>query len=161
MKCYPWTYEDKVALVGDSAHAIVPFYGQGMNAGFEDIFKLNKLMKKYGDDWAKIFKVYQEKRKPNADAIAELSYRNFLEMSSKTADPKFLLQKDIEKWFSEKHPDKWIPSYTRVTFSDRPYTEALEAGDKQEKIMKKIMKIPHIEEKWNSAEVENKILGYL
>ncbi len=161
MKCYPWTYWDKVALVGDSAHAVVPFYGQGMNAGFEDILVLSRLMKQYGDNWVDIFKVYQEKRKPNADAIAELSYRNFVEMSSKTADPKFLLQKKIEKWFSEKHPDKWVPIYTRVTFSDRPYSEALEAGDAQEEIMKKIMKLPNIAEKWDSTEVENKILAFL
>ena len=72
-----------------------------------------------------IFNEYEKSRKPNADAIAELSYRNFMEMSSKTADENFLLQKKIEKRFSEKHPDKWIPLYSRVTFSHRPYTEAL------------------------------------
>ena len=82
MKCYPWTYWDKVALVGDSAHAVVPFYGQGMNAGFEDIYMLNKIVAKHGDDWEAIFQEYQKERKPNADAIAELSYRNFMEMSS-------------------------------------------------------------------------------
>ncbi len=69
--------------------AIVPFYGHGMNAGFEDITILNQLMERYGDDWLTIFKEYQKSRKPNADAIAELSYRNFMEMSSKTADAKF------------------------------------------------------------------------
>ncbi|MBT8319799.1 MAG: FAD-dependent monooxygenase, partial [Gramella sp.] len=81
MKCYPWTYWDKVALVGDSAHAIVPFYGQGMNAGFEDIYALYQIIGKYGDNWERIFEEYQVSRKPNADAIAELSYRNFMEMS--------------------------------------------------------------------------------
>lgn len=157
MKCYPWTYWDKVALVGDAAHAIVPFYGQGMNAGFEDIYVLNQLMQDYGDDWEMIFREYQERRKPNGDAIAELSYRNFLEMSSKTADPGFLLQKKIEKRFAERNPDLWIPAYSRVTFSDRPYTEALAIGDDQEAIMKQIMAIPEIEEKWDSVEVEEKI----
>ena len=161
MKCYPWTYWNKVALVGDSAHAIVPFYGQGMNAGFEDIFVLNELIGKYDDDWDAIFEMYQEQRKPNADAIAELSYRNFIEMSSKTADPKFLLQKKIEKRFAEKHPDKWIPVYSRVTFSDRPYSEALEIGDRQEAIMQAVMRMPHIEEDWNSEAVEQKILELL
>ena len=82
MKCFPWTYWDKVALVGDSAHAIVPFYGQGMNAGFEDITVLNEFIEQYGDDWETIFNAYEKSRKPNADAIAELSYRNFIEMSS-------------------------------------------------------------------------------
>ncbi|WP_291967319.1 FAD-dependent oxidoreductase [Maribacter sp.] len=161
MKCYPWSYWDKVALVGDSAHAVVPFYGQGMNAGFEDIFVLDEIIQELGDDWQRIFEVYQEKRKPNADAIAELSYRNFVEMSSKTADLNFLLQKKIEKHFAAKHPDKWVPAYSRVTFSNRPYVEALAEGDAQEKIMQEVMKIPGIAEKWDSKEVEDYMLDLL
>ncbi|WP_339629473.1 NAD(P)/FAD-dependent oxidoreductase [uncultured Maribacter sp.] len=161
MKCYPWTYWDKVALVGDSAHAVVPFYGQGMNAGFEDIFVLDEIIQEFGDDWEKIFDTYQQRRKPNADAIAELSYRNFVEMSSKTADANFLLQKKIEKHFSAKHPDKWIPAYSRVTFSERPYAEALAAGDAQESIMKEVMKTPNIEKKWDSVEVEKLMLDLI
>ena len=161
MKCYPWTYWDKIALVGDAAHAVVPFYGQGMNAGFEDIYVLGQIIEKYGDDWESIFKEYQELRKPNADAIAELSYRNFIEMSAKTADPDFLLQKKIEKKFAENHPDKWIPVYWRVTFSDRPYSEALAIGDMQEEIMKKIMAIPGIEDIWEGEEVELRMLELL
>ncbi|HEY4617745.1 MAG TPA: NAD(P)/FAD-dependent oxidoreductase [Flavobacterium sp.] len=161
MKCYPWTYKDKVALIGDACHAIVPFYGQGMNAGFEDITVLYEMIEKYGDDWELIFSEYQKSRKPNADAIAELSYRNFMEMSSKTADDKFLLQKKIEKWFSDKHPDKWIPLYSRVTFSDRPYTEALAIGDLQNAIMEEVLKIDNIESVWDSELVENKILELL
>jgi kynurenine 3-monooxygenase len=161
MKCFPWTYEDKIALIGDACHAIVPFYGHGMNAGFEDITVLSQLMKQHGDDWKKIFKEYETSRKPNTDAIAELSYRNFLEMSSKTADEKFLLQKKIEKWFSEKYPEKWLPLYSRVTFSFRPYSEALAIGDRQKAIMDKVMLMDNIEEKWNSGEVEKKILELL
>jgi len=161
MKCYPWTYWDKVALVGDSAHAIVPFYGQGMNAGFEDIFVLNQLIEKHKNDWETIFLEYQKSRKPNADAIAELSYRNFMEMSSKTADAQFLLQKKIEKRFAAKYPDKWIPAYSRVTFSDRPYSEALAIGDAQEELMQEVMQMPNIAELWDSEAVEEKILSLL
>ena len=161
MKCYPWTYWDKVALVGDSAHAVVPFYGQGMNAGFEDIYCLNNIIKELGDDWEAIFSAYQKERKPNADAIAELSYRNFMEMSSKTADPKFLLQKKIEKRFTQKYPEKWIPAYSRVTFSNRPYAEALAVGDAQEELMQEVMRLPNIESLWDSEVVENKILSLL
>ena len=161
MKCFPWTYSNKVALIGDACHAIVPFYGHGMNAGFEDITVLNQMIEQYGDDWANLLNDYENSRKPNADAIAELSYRNFMEMSSKTADEKFLLQKKIEKWFSDKHPDKWMPLYSRVTFSLQPYSEALSIGDFQNAIMEKVLKIENIEEKWNSEEVEKKIIQLL
>ncbi|WP_335966014.1 NAD(P)/FAD-dependent oxidoreductase [Galbibacter sp. PAP.153] len=161
IKCFPWIYEDKVALIGDAAHAIVPFYGQGMNAGFEDITILNDLMEQHADDWQTIFSEYQQARKPNADAIAELSYRNFMEMSSKTADERFLLRKKIEKHFSEKYPGKWIPLYSRVTFSENSYAEALQVGDFQKKIMDEVMQIDNIEETWNSEKVENFILTKL
>ncbi|RZJ76179.1 MAG: FAD-dependent monooxygenase [Flavobacterium sp.] len=161
MKCFPWTYEDKVALIGDACHAIVPFYGHGMNAGFEDITILNEMIQKYGDDWTTIFKEYENSRKPNTDAIAELSYRNFMEMSSGTADAKFLLQKKIEKIFSEKYPEKWMPLYSRVTFSHRPYAEALAIGDRQKEIMDEVMLMDNIEENWNSPEVEEKIIELL
>lgn len=161
MKCFPWTYEDKVALIGDAAHAIVPFYGHGMNAGFEDITILSQLMEQHGDDWKKIFTEYQDSRKPNADAIAELSYRNFMEMKSNTADPDFHLRKKIEMLFSEKYPDKWLPLYSRVTFSYRPYAEALAIGDRQKAIMDEVMLMDGIERKWDKGEVEEKILALL
>lgn len=161
MKCFPWTHNDKVALIGDACHAIVPFYGHGMNAGFEDITVLNEMIDLYGDDWVQIFKAYENSRKPNTDAIAELSYRNFMEMSNKTADAKFLLQKKIEKWFFEKHPDKWMPLYSRVTFSHQPYAEALAEGDRQHAIMQEILSIDQIEDIWQSKAIENKILELL
>ncbi len=161
MKCFPWTFSDKVALIGDACHAMVPFYGHGMNSGFEDITVLNEMIDKYGDDWANLLNEYENSRKPNTDAIAELSYRNFMEMSSKTADANFLLQKKIEKWFSDKHPEKWIPLYSRVTFSLQPYAEALAIGDLQEAIMQEVLKMDNIENIWNSIEVENKILFLL
>ncbi|HEY0045430.1 MAG TPA: NAD(P)/FAD-dependent oxidoreductase [Flavobacterium sp.] len=161
MKCYPWTYKDKVALIGDACHAIVPFYGHGMNAGFEDITVLYRLMLQHGDDWQQIFSEYEKNRKPDADAIAELSYRNFTEMSSKTADEQFVLQKKIEKRFSEKYPDKWLPLYSRVTFSHRPYSEALAIGDRQKAIMDQIMKLPGIKDNWDDDSVEREMLRLL
>ncbi len=161
MKCFPWTFEDKVALIGDACHAIVPFYGQGMNAGFEDISVLYEMIEKFGDDWKAIFSEYENSRKPNADAIAELSYRNFMEMSTKTADDKFHLQKKIEKHFSAKYPEKWIPLYSRVTFSHRPYTEALAIGDRQNAIMEEVLKMDNIEQLWDAEVVERKMLELL
>ena len=84
-----------------------------------------------------------------------------MEMSAKTADKNFLLQKKIEKWFSDKHPDKWIPLYSRVTFTHEPYAEALAEGDRQNAIMQEVLKMDNIEKIWNSVEVENNILKLL
>jgi kynurenine 3-monooxygenase len=101
VKCFPWTFDNKIGLIGDAAHAIVPFYGQGMNCGFEDCVVLNELMEKYADDWDAIFPAYEALRKPDGDAIADLAIANFVEMRDKTADPKFLLQKKIEEAYKE------------------------------------------------------------
>jgi len=159
VKCYPWVFNNKIALIGDAAHAIVPFYGQGMNCGFEDCVVLNNLIEKHKEDWPKILKEYQTLRKPDGDAIADLAIMNFVEMRDKTADPKFLLQKKIEARFSEKYPDKWIPLYSMVTFSPHiRYSTALKEGLRQEAIMQEIMALPDIEQKWDSEEVEKLIL---
>ncbi len=114
VKCSPWTFDDRIALIGDAAHAIVPFYGQGMNCGFEDCVVLDGLIEKHKENWPEILKEYQALRKPDGDAIADLAIANFTEMRDKTADPKFLLQKKIEARFSQKYPKKWIPIYSRV-----------------------------------------------
>lgn len=173
VKCFPWAFDNKIGLIGDAAHAIVPFFGQGMNCGFEDCVVLNGLIEKYlspshtGDgseelEWAKILMEYQNLRKPDADAIADLAIMNFIEMRDKTADPKFLLQKKIEAHFSQKYPEKWIPLYSMVTYSPHiRYSTALKEGQKQESIMQKIMAIPDIEKKWDTEEVEKEILNYL
>jgi kynurenine 3-monooxygenase len=162
VKCFPWTFDNKVALIGDAAHAIVPFFGQGMNCGFEDCVVLNELIGKHKEDWTKIFPEYQELRKPDADAIADLAVANFIEMRDKTADPKFLLQKKIEAKFSAKHPDKWIPLYSMVTYSPHiRYSTALKEGQRQEAIMQKVMAMGGIENKWDSEEVEKKMLELL
>lgn len=159
VKCYPWVKEGKFALIGDAAHAIVPFFGQGMNCGFEDCAVLNGLVGKHNEDWEKIFAEYQELRKPDGDAIADLAINNFIEMRDKVADPKFLLQKKIEAHFSGKHPDKWIPAYSQVTFSPHiRYSEALRNGLRQENIMKDIMELPGIGDLWNSEKIEQMIL---
>lgn len=160
VKCYPWIRDDSFALIGDAAHAIVPFFGQGMNCGFEDCSVLNGLMEKYGDDWKKILNEFQERRKPDADAIAELALNNFIEMRDKVADPKFLLQKKIEARLHELFPDKWIPVYSQVTFSPHiRYSEALRRGQKQEAIMQEVMQMPGIEEKWEDEALLNFIIS--
>jgi len=162
IKCHPWIRKDQFALIGDAAHAIVPFFGQGMNCGFEDCSVLNALIDKHAENWELVLKEFQHLRKPDADAIAELALNNFVEMRDKVADKQFLLQKKIEADFSSKHPDKWTPAYGMVTFSPHiRYSEAKEIGSKQQLIMDKIMNIPGIEEKWQEEEVEKMILTEL
>lgn len=158
-RCFPWTM-GKFALLGDSAHATVPFYGQGMNAGFEDCFVMWKLYNKYGN-WKETFQEFQKIRKPDGDALQDLSLDNYYVMRDHVADKKFLLQKKIEAKLHENYPDKWIPLYSQVSFSTIRYSEAYKNGKKQEKIMKEIMKISNIEEIWMSDEIENKILSML
>lgn len=160
VKCFPWVREDKFALIGDAAHAIVPFFGQGMNCGFEDCRTLDELIEKNGeDDWTTILNEYQNLRKPDADAIADLAVNNFTEMRERTADPKFLLQKKIEAKLHSKYPEQWIPAYSQVTFSPFiRYSEALLRGQQQEAIMQGIMQLPDIESNWESEEIEHLIL---
>lgn len=159
VKCFPWKRDDHFCLLGDAAHAIVPFFGQGMNAGFEDCSVLNDLLDKYDEDWTAILENFQESRKPDADAIADLAINNFTEMRERTADPSFLLQKKIEGRLHQKYPDQWIPAYSQVTFSPHiRYSEALANSMKQERIMQEIMQLPELDQRWDSAEIEEMIL---
>ncbi len=161
VRCYPWTH-GKTALMGDAAHATVPFYGQGMNCGFEDCSVMWDLMQKHNEDWPKVFEEYQKLRKPDGDGVQDLSLHNYYVMRDYVGDPKFLLQKKIEAHFSEKYPDKWMPLYSQVTFSHIRYSDAWKAVEKQDSLMKKVMaKFDNIEEIWNSKEVENAILAEL
>ena len=132
-----------------------------MNCGFEDCVVLDELIGKYNDDWKKIFEEFQSSRKPNTDAIAELAYMNFIEMRDLVGSQRFLLQKKIEARMHEKHPSKWLPLYSQVTFSDIPYSIALANGKKQEEIMKKVMQLENIEKQWDSPEVESMILKHI
>lgn len=161
IRCAPWTKNGTVALLGDAAHAIVPFYGQGMNAGFEDCTIFNEFLDQTNEDWELAMKLYQEERKPNGDAIAALAMKNFVEMRDLTGDPMFLLQKKIEGKFSSSYPGKWMPLYSMVTFSHIPYAEANQQGEFQDAIMKDIMAIPNIEQIWDSPEIMEAMLSKL
>lgn len=141
MKCWPWSHASNVLLIGDAAHAVVPFYGQGMNAGFEDCRILNKLLDKNKEDWNTTIDEFEKLRKPDADAIAQLALDNFIEMRDLVADEEFLLRKKIEARLHQLYPDKWIPLYSMVTFrEDIRYSEAYATGQKQKKIMDEVMK---------------------
>ena len=158
VQVFPWSFNRKVGLIGDAAHAIVPFYGQGMNCGFEDCAELNRLIDIHDHDWDAIFPAYENARKPNGDAIAELSKRNFVEMSDLSGDKRFQIRKMIEAKFSARFPELWTPLYSMVTFSPEvPYAEALRVGDEQNRVMEKIMGLPGIERDWDEQYVMDQL----
>lgn len=151
VRCSPWVLQGRVALIGDAAHAIVPFYGQGMNCGFEDCRILMECLEVFGDDWTSALREYERLRKPAGDAIADLALENFIEMRDKVADTRFLWRKKIEAWIHAEYPAKLIPLYTMVTFSsDIPYNEALRVGREQDVLMEQIMSIPAVIADWTS-----------
>lgn len=158
IKCSPWNYGGKLLLMGDASHAIVPFYGQGMNAGFEDCSVFDQIFTENGMNWEKSFSEFSKNRKKDADAISDLALQNFIEMRDLVANENFLLRKKIERKFSELYPDKWMPLYSQVTFSNIPYSQALENGRKQERIMNNIMQMPNIQNIWNEKIVVEEIL---
>lgn len=161
VRCNPWNYEDKVMLMGDAAHAIVPFYGQGMNSGFEDCSVFYEMFENHKGDRLSLFESYSNMRVPDGNAIADLALYNYIEMRDLAGDPDFLLRKKIERKFSDLYPDKWMPLYSQVTFSHIRYSEALAAGEAQRKIMDQIMDIPSIHKKWDDSEIMEKMLSLL
>ncbi|MCF8255166.1 MAG: FAD-dependent monooxygenase [Bacteroidia bacterium] len=139
VRCYPWVKADKLALMGDAAHAVVPFYGQGMNCSFEDVVVMDECIEKYGSDWNKVFDEYQKLRKPNADAISELAIQNYAEMADKVGDKHFLHKKHIEHDLSDLYPDKFKSQYELTTFSLSPYKYALDQGKKNDVLLETII----------------------
>jgi kynurenine 3-monooxygenase len=148
--CYPWV-KGNTFLIGDAAHGIVPFFGQGMNSGFEDCRILNQLLDQFDDQWEIVLEEFQQARKPDADAIAKLALENFIEMRDHVADASFLLRKKIEAHLHELYPEQWIPLYSMVTFyDDIRYSAALATGIRQREIMDQVMLTPHLEATWKS-----------
>lgn len=160
MRSHRYHHKNTV-IMGDAAHATVPFYGQGMNAGFEDCTVMFDLMQKHQENWTLIFEEFSKQRVDDGIALQDLSMYNYLVMRDYVADPLFLLRKKIEAKFSSLYPDKWMPLYSQVTFSSIPYSEAMQAGEQQNSIMDKVMEVPDIEQKWDSNEIIQLILNQL
>jgi kynurenine 3-monooxygenase len=123
-------------LLGDAAHGIVPFFGQGMNLGFEDCSVLDELMAEHGEDWEGIFAKMTILRKPNADAIAAMALENFTEMRDKVGDARFLLEKQVEALIAQRYPSLYLSRYSMVTHTLIPYHLAQEAGKIQQAILR-------------------------
>ena len=135
VKCWPWNVGGKALLLGDSAHAVVPFYGQGMNCAFEDCRVLDMLIRSYGTDWEQIFTEYGRLRKINTDAIADMAEENFYEMRDAVADPVFVRKRELETKLEQTFPD-YFSKYSMVTFrEDLPYSVAKEKGNAQDRLL--------------------------
>jgi kynurenine 3-monooxygenase len=131
VRCAPWRHESRVALLGDAAHAIVPFYGQGANAAFEDCIVLDECLREFSGDVAEALQTYEQRRKRHADALADLAIGNFLEMRDKTASKTFLFGKKVEKLLAKLFPGRFVPLYYMVTFSRTPYADAVQRARTQ------------------------------
>lgn len=160
IRVFPWQWDSRVVLLGDASHAIVPFYGQGLVSGFEDVFVMGELLdahtKDGACDFAAVFPAFEDARKKNGDAIGELALGNFVEMRDKVADPRFLLQKKIEGVFQKWFPGAYLPLYSMVTFSDLPYAEALARGKEQDAWMQSVLNEVGPEPDYTSAAFEEK-----
>ena len=136
VRCRPWRLSDRALLLGDAAHAIVPFFGQGMNCGFEDCTVLDDLLGAGSRaSWSEVFAEFERQRKPNADAIADMAVENFVEMSDRIGDPRFLLQKAVEHRLEVEMPREYRSRYSMVMYSHIPYSTAQEAGERQRAIL--------------------------
>ena len=147
VKCEPWNIDGKALLMGDAAHAMVPFFGQGMNCGFEDCYYFDTFVKKYGTDWKKIHTAFSETRKKNADAICDLAIENFVEMRDLVSHKDFILKKKADVLLEERYPDSYISKYAMVSFHRIPYSVAMKRGQIQDRIlMEMCSKITTIDE---------------
>lgn len=154
IKCSPWHVEGRVLLLGDAAHAIVPFFGQGINCGFEDCTCFLGLLDEHGADWGRVFREFEEARKVNTDAIADLAVENFVEMRDRVADPRFLFRKKVELALEAKYPRLFVPKYAMVTFHRIAYATALQRGMVQDRMLTELChRIDRVEDlDWNKAE---------
>lgn len=154
IKCQPWHYKGNSLLIGDAAHAIVPFYGQGMNASFEDVVELDILIEKYGFNWETVFNEFSTSRKKDTDAIADLAIDNFHEMKDHVADPKFQIKRQIEMALEKEFPEAYFSKYSLVTFNENiGYAEAMALGRCQDKILLEYIKNNHITPPFDLEEI--------
>jgi kynurenine 3-monooxygenase len=154
IKCSPWHAGERALLLGDAAHAIVPFFGQGINCGFEDCTCLLNLVDQYGTDWERVFREFEKARRVNTDAIADLAIENFVEMRDRVADVRFLFRKKVELALEAKYPKRFVPKYAMVTFHRIPYSTALERGRVQDRMLTELCdQISRVEDlDWSKAE---------
>ncbi|GIH09288.1 kynurenine 3-monooxygenase [Rhizocola hellebori] len=139
VRCSPWHASGRVLLLGDAAHAIVPFYGQGANAAFEDVVELDRCLDATGDDWAATLRMFQERRQANSEAIAQMALANFVEMRDKVASPVFQAQKKLEHVLERALPGRYVSRYELVSFSTTPYADVQRRVRRQQQILGSVL----------------------
>jgi kynurenine 3-monooxygenase len=154
IKCSPWHVPGRALLLGDAVHAIVPFFGQGINCGFEDCTCLVDLLDRDGADWERGFAEFERERKINTDAIADMAIENFTEMRDRVAEPRFLFRKKVELVLEARYPQLFVPKYAMVTFHRIPYSIALARGVVQDRILAELCEsIDRVEDlDWDNAD---------
>jgi len=161
IRAYPWHYKDQVFLIGDAAHGVVPFFGQGMNCGFEDCAELIHIVDEYGHNFSKILPIYTKKRFENGKAIADMAIENFIEMKEKVADSRFLLRKKVEKILEQRFPKQYKSRYGLVMYTSTPYHKAKKIGEIQNQILDSLLSGVHSVDELNlnlaKELIENKL----
>jgi kynurenine 3-monooxygenase len=155
IRCSPWHVDGKALLLGDAAHAIVPFFGQGMNCAFEDCTCFLELLDRHGPQWQNLFREFERARKLDTDSIADLALENFVEMRDRVADPAFLFRKKVELALEARYPRLFVPKYAMVTFHRVPYSVARSRGQIQDRVLAELCdSLNRIEDlDWKRAEV--------
>ena len=151
----PWHFDESAALIGDAAHAIVPFFGQGMNASFQDCTILNQLIKQYNNNWKKIFSSFSNQHVKNGHAIADMAIENYEEMRDSVNKSKYQAQRKLEFALEQRIPNKFIPRYSMVSFSEKPYSEVYKKGEKQYKLLNTLLELDPTGETIDSTIVNN------
>lgn len=166
LRCQPWYYRDEVLLIGDAAHAVVPFHGQGMNASFEDCSELIRLLDQHHEDWETVLPIFNQIRSPNANAIADMALENYITMRASVAEFDFQLKKEVGFELERRFPDRFIPRYSLVMFHRVPYAITLELGRIQEQILSDLVRGKHklneidfaLAEKWVKERLPENVL---
>jgi kynurenine 3-monooxygenase len=154
IRCEPWSVEGKVGLIGDAAHVIFPYYGQGANAGFEDCSVLIECLEQSRHNWSEAFKKYERLRKPNMDTIANLCTEHYLELRKSLADPQFVFRKQVERRLSELYPVRYQPLYSMIAFTCMPYVDALTIDQEQRLLVDEIMSTRNIGPQWSQEQID-------
>ncbi|MEM9413244.1 MAG: FAD-dependent monooxygenase, partial [Planctomycetota bacterium] len=161
VRCSPWIAEDSVMLIGDASHAIVPFHGQGMNSGFEDCELFVAALIDNDHDWSKTMSHFDQTRKDDADAIADMALQNYITMRDSVRDPNFQLKKEIGFELERRMPTHFIPQYSMVMFHRIPYADVLKRGKIQDRLLDKITRkyteLESVDFKWASGLVEQEL----